>query len=125
MYSTAPLFADATVDAHMVTTNNFGLLTQFAGQDKTLGFIAAVVLDSSDAVVEGAAISSTPSCDYKYTGGLGIPSDGTGTASDGQAYFVNVPAGPVEISATKSGITFHSHTLKAHPGAMTTTTIAP
>jgi len=125
MYPIAPLLADYTADAHMVTSGNFTLLTEFTGQMATLGFVAAVILDGSNAAVGGATVTSTPaSGSYAYSNGGGIPG-GTMTDPDGQAYFINVPAGNIDIAANKAGLTFHGHTLKAHPGALTTTLISP
>ncbi|HEV7559015.1 MAG TPA: hypothetical protein VGO00_26260, partial [Kofleriaceae bacterium] len=127
MYSTSPLFADYSADANMVTTGAFAGLGFVTGQMQNLGFVAAVVLDGSDAAVAGAAVSSTPSTGttYMYSNSSGIPANGSGTNTDGQAYFINLPAGDVEITATKAGVTFHAHTVQGHPGALTTTTITP
>jgi hypothetical protein len=124
-YPTAPLQADATIGPSMVTTTNFSLLGGVAGQSPNLGFIAVEILDGSGNPVEGATISSNPaSGKYNYNSG-GIPTGTTATASDGQGYFVNVPAGAITISAAKSGIAFKSHVVKAHVGALTVSTIEP
>jgi hypothetical protein len=126
LYSTAPLFADYSADANMVSSGDFAGLGFITGQDPNLGFVAAVILDASDALVTGAAIASTPaSKQYMYADDNGTPKNGTGTNANGQAYFISMPAGDVEITATKAGITFHPHIVQGHPGALTTTTITP
>jgi hypothetical protein len=47
------------------------------------------------------------------------------TDTDGVAYILNVPAGQVTVSATKTGSTFLSHTIKGWPDDLTTTLITP
>jgi len=125
VYATAPFEADAQIHASMVTSTNFGLLGGVAGQSPSLAFIAVEILDSSSNPVMGATISSDPaSGKYNYNSG-GIPTGTTATASDGQGYFVNVPAGAITVTAEKSGMTFKSHVVKGHVGALTVSTIQP
>jgi hypothetical protein len=47
----------------------------------------------------------------------------TSTYTDGVALMINVPAGDITLSATKSGSTFTSHTVTGVAGAFTTTII--
>jgi hypothetical protein len=59
-------------------------------------------------------------------GGNGFPSSSaTATAGDGVAFMFSVPTGEVTITATKSGMTFKSHVVKAWPDAFTSTAISP
>jgi hypothetical protein len=124
-YPTTALTADWSSNPNMVTNTNFGLLGGFTGQMTTMGFITAEILDSADASVKGATISSSPAAKYVYDSGS-FPTGTTSTDTDGVGYFINAPAtGEITISAQKAGMTFVSHTLKAHAGALTTTTITP
>jgi hypothetical protein len=122
-YPPAPLAASAEIDSALITTSNFGLLGGVSGQSSTMGFIAVTVTDASGTAIDGAAIASSPASGKYYYDSGGIPSAGSATSSDGQGYFVNVPSGAVTINATKTGLTFKSHVVKAPAGAFTNTTI--
>ena len=125
LYPEAALTADFAADVSLINSTNFGLLGAVTGQSTAKGFITAVILDASDAVVVGATVTSSPAATYKYTASGGIPSGTSGTTADGVGYFINAPVGAITISATKTGTTFQSVTLKAHPNSLTTTTITP
>jgi hypothetical protein len=95
-------------------------------QDPANAVIAVLVVDATDTAVEGAAVASTPaSGDYCYNADSGFPGGDTVTNTDGIAYMLNVPAGNVMVTATKSGTTFRSHTVTARVDALTTTVIQP
>ena len=128
VYPTAPLQADYPMaDANMIASSDFSGLGILTGQMSANGFVAAIVLDGSMTPVAGATISSTPaSGKYAYADSNGYPTGTTATMADGRAFFINVPPGATTtVSATKSGISFKQHDLKAHPGALTTTILAP
>ena len=127
IYPTGPLQADMPhADANMIASSDFSGLGILTGQDSANGFIAAIVMDSAGAGVAGAAISSTPaSGKYAYSDSNGYPTGTTATLADGRAFFINAPSGELTVKATKSGMTFKSHALKAHAGALTTTQLTP
>jgi hypothetical protein len=55
----------------------------------------------------------------------GFPNkNATMTDTDGLAYLLNI-TGSASVTATKTGSTFASHSVKARAGAFTTTLIAP
>ncbi|HUJ60763.1 MAG TPA: hypothetical protein VLX92_19810 [Kofleriaceae bacterium] len=127
LYPAAPLVADTPMsDVNMITPSNFSSLSTFAGgnQMSGKGVIALAVLDGSGMPVTGATVSSDPASNpYRYDGSGGIPSStATSTSSDGYAYMFNVP-GQVTITASKSGATFKSHAVDAHPDAFTQTVV--
>jgi hypothetical protein len=73
----------------------------------------------------GATVSANPAAaKYAYIDANGLPDSTTGTAADGVAFMVDVaPTGTITVSATKSGVTFKSHALKARADVLTTTLI--
>jgi hypothetical protein len=91
------------------------------------GLIGLAVLDANGMPVAGATISSSPAAGaYRYTGSNGYPSgSATTTSADGVAFMFSVPSGPITVSASKSGMTFHSHVVEARGDKFTTTAIAP
>lgn len=130
LYSPIELTADFSMASiNMLTPSNFMLLsgTLCAGsQDAAKGTIAVEVVDSAMPganTVAGAAVASTPAATkYCYDQG-GVPNkSATVTDTDGVAFMFNV-TGSVQVSATKSGATFKSHTVNAVAGAFTTTLI--
>lgn len=129
LYAPAPLTADFSMASiNMLTPNTFGLLsgTLCGVSQATMGTIAVEVIDTNNATVAGAMVSSSPAAS-KYCYDAGSPSypnkSATMTDSDGVAIMFNVTAGPVTVSATLSGATFKSHTVNAVAGAFTTTLI--
>jgi hypothetical protein len=125
-YPVGPYQANATgADANMISTSNFGLLGLLGGQTATNGVIVAQIIDTTGAAVVGAKVTSAPaSGKYLYSDANGTPTSTTGTNTDGAAFFFNVPAGALTVSATKSGSSFHSHALTARAGVFTTTQIS-
>ncbi|MDB4956729.1 MAG: hypothetical protein JWO36_4298 [Myxococcales bacterium] len=129
-YSDAPLSGNTPADLNMITPSNFNLLSTFAGgnQQASKGLIVLAVLDASMNPVAGAKVSSTPaSSPYRYNGSSGIPDQNAmSTGADGAAFMFNVPATQaVTVTAMKTGMTFKSHSLKAHAGAFTLTFVRP
>ncbi len=132
LYPPKPLAEDFDgASLNMVDQSTIDTLSgTFCGslQEATNGVVAVLVVDSNNAPVAGAAVSSSPMAmkNCYNSGGGGVPDKtATMTDTDGIAYLVNVAAGQVMVSATKSGITFSSHTVNARAGVLTTTVIQP
>jgi hypothetical protein len=119
-------FSGATVV--MLKPDTFDLLANTlcgANQMTTNGAIAAEVEDGSGAFVAGATVSSNPAANKYCYNASNFPSkNATATDTDGLGYMFNV-TGTATVSASKSGLTFQSHPLKARAGALTTTLITP
>jgi hypothetical protein len=116
------------VTVFMVTSSTYDLLANTlckGNQLTTNGAIAAEVLDASAMAIAGAKVSSSPAATkYCYNQG-GFPnSSAMMTDTDGIGYMLNV-TGDATVSATKSGTTFHSHSVNARAGALTLTIIQP
>jgi hypothetical protein len=129
-YSDGPFVGNTTADLNMITPSNFSLLSTFAGgnQQSSKGLIVLAVLDSNMMPVAGATVASNPAASpYRYNGASGIPDqNATSTGADGAAFMFNVPStANVTVSATKTGMTFKSHAIKAHAGAFTLTFVKP
>jgi hypothetical protein len=125
LYPASPWSQSATIDTAQLTSTTFTLLNTFAGGTTTKGLIIATVVSGSGAPVTGAKISSSPaSGSYKYSDGSGQPTGSAGTTADGIAFFMSAPVGDISISASKSGMTFKTHSLNAHAGALTMTFIS-
>src|SRR5258706_13343396 len=109
----------------MITKGNYDFVSVLGGgnQMSNKGLIAMGVLDGTGNPVDGATISTTPaSGKYAYSSG-GIPSSSaSATDADGFAFIFNVP-GQVTVSASKSGATFKSHPVMAHPDSFTLTVV--
>jgi hypothetical protein len=130
MYGTGPFTEDFTdANLNMITPGNKDFLSSLAGgmQMAGKGLIGLQVRDAQGNPVAGATVSSSPASGaYKYTGSNGLPdSNATSTSADGVAFMFNVPSGPIQVTASKSGITFHPHTVKAPADKMTTTSVTP
>ena len=130
MYGTGPFIGDFTdANLNMITPGNKDFLSSLAGGNQMAGkgLIGLQVRDASGNPVAGATVSSSPaSGSYHYTGSNGLPdSAATATSADGVAFMFNVPSGAITVTATKSGITFHPHVVKAPADKMTTTSVTP
>jgi hypothetical protein len=130
LYPPRPLVADfAGASIFMVSANTLGLLSNLLcrnEQDLAKGVVAVLVTDATDTAVGGATISSTPAAaKYCYNMGGNPNGDATMTDTDGIGYMINLPAGEVTVSASKSGSTFSSHKVNARAGVLTTTVIQP
>ncbi len=130
LYPTAPFIADFTGgDVNMLTPSNKDFLNSLASGNQMAGkgMIGLQIRDAAGQPVAGATVSSTPASGaYRYTNTSGLPSgNATATSSDGVAFMFNVPSGPITVTATKSGMTFKSHAVLAHPDKFTTTSITP
>lgn len=90
------------------------------------GVIAAEAFDAAMMPVAGVAFSSSPAAmKYCYNGSSPLPdSSKTVTSADGIGYMIDV-TGDVMVSATKTGATFATHTVKVRTNALTTTLLAP
>lgn len=115
---------DPGADSNLVTTSNFNLLTLYTGQQASNGIVIAEILDASGMPVTGATVASTPaSGSYLYSDNNGIPASKPSTNTDGTSFLVNVPVGPVSISATKTGNHFKTHSVTAKANTFTSTVI--
>lgn len=119
---------DMDAGINMMTPGNRDLLDSFAsgGQMASKGMVGLAVFDSAGMPVAGATFTSAPAAGAtKYMGGSGLPdANATKTAADGVGFLFNTEE-MVTVSASKSGMTFHPHVIKARPGTFTTTSIAP
>ena len=130
LYPPAPLSADfnmATV--LLLTQSNFDLAATLAGatQNPGDGFVGVLVVDAAGAAVAGATVTSSPSGMVRYNKN-GLPAkaaNATTTDTDGIAYIFGLTAGTVSIGATKSGTTFHTHSLNARADQVTLTLVTP
>jgi hypothetical protein len=125
LYPAAPWRKSRTIEIAQLTSTTFSLLNTFAGGSTSKGLIIATLVNDSGDPVSGAKITSSPaSGSYKYSDGTGQPSGSSSTSEDGIAFFMSAPVGAVSISASKSGMTFKSHTVTARAGALLTTEIS-
>jgi len=128
MYPASPFITDSTdASVNMMTATNRDFLSNLASGNQMAGkgLIGLQIRDAAGNPVTGATVSSTPASPaYRYTGSNGLPSgSATSTSADGVAFMFNMPAGPITISATKSGKTFKSHIVLARADKFTTTSI--
>ena len=130
LYPPAPLTADFdSASLNMVDQNTIDVLSgTFCGsqQEATNAVVAVLVVDANNAPIGGASVSSSPEAvkNCYNAGGGGVPDKtATVTDTDGIAYLVNLPAGQVTVSASKSGLSFSSHEVNARAGVLTTTVI--
>lgn len=123
-FPAAPFQKDSPgTDSNLVTSGNFTGLQFISGQQPGKGLVVVGILDASDMAVAGVKISSTPGGTYKYSDSNGTPTLNDSTADDGRGFFTNLTPGVVTISATKTGATFKSHTVKAAADVFTSTVI--
>jgi len=133
LYPPGPLSSDFSgVTTLMLKQSTQNLANQLAGAappSASMGWVALLVLDApmtSANTVMGATISTTPAGEIHYNGSAGVPqAQATSTAMDGIAYSMNVPAGQVMVSASKSGLTFKSHSINARADKVTLTLVTP
>ncbi len=135
LYPPGPLSSDfAGVTTLMLSQSTQNLANMVGGAappDATKGWIAMLVLDApqtSANAVMGATVTATPTGEIRYNSSAGIPGgpgQATSTAMDGIAYVMNVPAGQVTVGASKSGLTFKSHPVKARADKVTLTLVTP
>jgi hypothetical protein len=135
LYPPKPLSADfsgATV--LLLTSSTLSTAAALGGTSQTSGdgFIGADVFDASAAPVAGATVTATVdgaadgTVVYDGSGSSALPSNSaTSTAADGTSYVFSVTPGTATVAASKSGITFSSHTVKTYADSVTLTIIEP
>jgi hypothetical protein len=130
LYPPKPLSAD--YDGASLNILNQSTLDLLSGtlcgsaQEATKGVIAVLVVDATDTAVAGATVTATPAAAKTCYNQGGLPNrNATMTDADGIAYFLNVPAGEVTVTATKAGTTYRNQKVNARAGAFTTTPIQP
>lgn len=128
LYPPAPLTADfAGAAVNMLTPNNFSILSLTlcqSNQMTTEGAIAVEVVDTTGTFVQGAKLASTPVAGTYCYDANGVPnSSATATDTDGVGFMFSI-TGDAAVTATKTGATFKTHTVKARAGAFTTTIIS-
>jgi hypothetical protein len=135
LYPPAPISADTVAPVNMISPDTLNLLVLLAigagNQQAGKGLVALIVVDGATATstpVAGVVVSSTPAASATiYNGANGLPDRAAnGTGADGTAFLFNVASNAnVTVSATKTGSTFTSHSVKAWPDQFTTTLITP
>ena len=112
---------------NLVTESTAQTLSNLCGAPITEanGAVGMEAVDSTGAMVVGASFSSTPAPKkYCYNAATGLPMPSlTVTGADGLGYLVDV-SGSVAVTASKSGLTFGTHTIKVRVGTLTTTLVA-
>jgi hypothetical protein len=131
VWPAAPWIADYTgASVSFINSTDEGLATGVfcqvsGGQGSSSALIALEVEDGSGNAIGGAVVKTDPAASKAcYDGSNGLPSAAEMTTyTDGVALMINVPAGDITLSATKSGSTFTSHTVTGVAGAFTNTII--
>ncbi len=127
LYPPAPISADLpNITVFLLTSGTLNAATALAQAEQLsgMGFVASEVLDSANATVGGAVVTTTPAGSVRYNASNGLPSKTpTSTFTDGIGYVFNIAPGDVMIGATKAGSTFHTHKIKARPDVVTLTLI--
>lgn len=127
VYPPVPMAKDeSNAVASVITTANYNGLQGIEGTSASNGMIILVVLDSSATnPISGATVQTTPAAGtVRYMDSSMQPFGTTATNTDGLAFLFDVPpSGTVSVAASKSGMTFMSHSLKARAGALTTTIV--
>jgi hypothetical protein len=128
LYPPTDLSADTpNVPVLMLTPTNYDLASTLGGANQQTGqaFIGIQLYDASKNPVAGATITSNPAGQVRYNAN-GVPSrNPSSSASDGIGYIFQVTPGSVMVSASKSGLSFHTHTINARADVLTTTIIQP
>ncbi|MBL0214978.1 MAG: hypothetical protein IPQ07_13965 [Myxococcales bacterium] len=133
LYPPGPLATDFSgATTLMLKANTQSLANQLAGAaapDPAKGWIGVLVVDGPTAAampVMGVTITASPTGEIHYNSSAGLPqAQAMSTATDGIGYVMNVPAGQVMISATKTGTTFHAHSINARADKVTLTLVTP
>jgi hypothetical protein len=131
LWPPAPLTANYTgASVNFISSTDEALATGVfcqvsGGQGSSSALIGLEVEDGSGNTIGSAVVKTDPAAGKAcYDGSNGLPSAAeTSTYTDGVALMINVPAGDITLSATKSGSTFTSHTVTGVAGAFTTTII--
>jgi hypothetical protein len=111
-------------DVNLISTSNFSFLKLLGGGHDGKGLIIVEILDASSAPVAGATVSSNPAAGgYKYSDSNGTPTATMSTAADGAAFVFDLPPGTVQVSASKTGATFKSHSIVVKADHFTTTVV--
>ncbi|HEU5055161.1 MAG TPA: carboxypeptidase-like regulatory domain-containing protein [Kofleriaceae bacterium] len=119
-----------TTDVPMVPLPMFSpLVVSFLSPDQEPdnGIIVIIVLDCSGQPIPGATVSSEPAAgEVAYADDTGVPDSGaTSTGAQGLAYLLNVPAGPVVVSAQSGGEDLLAHEVESVPEEVTATIVLP
>jgi len=135
LYPPAPISADTVAPVNMISPDTLNLLVFLAiganNQQAGKGLIALIVVNGATATstpIAGVAVTSIPAASATiYNGANNLPDRAAnGTGADGTAFLFNVASDAnVTVSATKTGSTFTSHSVKAWPDQFTTTLITP
>lgn len=128
LYPPATLTGDYTgVPVYVLKVTTYTLANAVLVNNQTAqnGWIALLVEDAAAAPVAGAVVTSTPMGQINYNANNVPSTSAKSTAADGIAYDTNVAAGDVVVSATKTGVTFKSHSIKVRPDVVTLTLITP
>jgi hypothetical protein len=127
LYPPAAISADfSNAQINMVSTVIFGFLPGLARAPAGSETVALEVVESlatlkgvADAVVQGPQGATV-----SYPASSGAPdTSATATMADGRAFVFVAAAGDATVTATKTGATFKSTTLKVHAGALNTTIV--
>jgi hypothetical protein len=96
-------------------------------QDPANGLLFVIVVDCSGNPIQGATVSSTPEAgQILYASNTGVPDESaTSTGSTGLVYLINVPAGPVTVSASAMGEALLDNDVMSVAGEVTTTVVLP
>ncbi|HEY0253963.1 MAG TPA: hypothetical protein VGC41_20675 [Kofleriaceae bacterium] len=128
-YPPAKLSADYDASINIVTRDTVNALSTLCAKvvdPDTQGFVGVGVYGADGNPIAGAVVSSTPAptAGYCYDGTTaGFPDKNqTMTNADGLAYLVNIN-GDLEITASKSGVTFATTKVNARIAVLTTTQV--
>lgn len=132
LYPPAAISADlAMVPMNMLSTSLYGTLYTVAqtSQMSGKGVVGVLVVSGAELTsppVMGATVETSPaSPTYRYnTNGLPTPA-ATTTAADGIGFGFNATPGAMTVTATKSGSTFKTTSIKAYADALTQTIVTP
>jgi hypothetical protein len=127
LFPPAPLIADFTMGSvNMLKPGTVGLLYTVAGvgQMSGKGTVALEVLDATGTPVDGATITTNPAGTYRY-GNPPLQQNTATVNGNGIAADLNAAPGSIDVSATKAGTTFHTHTVKVFANSFTTTIVQP
>jgi hypothetical protein len=111
----------------MLTPNTLGLISGVlqVTQDPSKGMLGLVVADCNGNTLAGATVTTEPAATAYYDSGSLPSTTAKATDTDGRAYILNLPPGPVTVHATLNTMILRSHTLTVRPGVVTTTAVEP